>query len=130
MHSGRSALCRSRSLARTVRQQHQGPSFQTAIDRTLDLARRLAERVDADPALELMTPVTTTAVCLPIPGVDHRAALDTLVDEGTALLGPAQLGGRSGIRACVTNYRTTPADIDLVADRLSELARGRADTGY
>jgi aromatic-L-amino-acid/L-tryptophan decarboxylase len=43
-----------------------------------------------------------------------------------ALLGPVQLGGRSGIRACVTNYRTTPADVELVADRLSELARDRA----
>jgi aromatic-L-amino-acid/L-tryptophan decarboxylase len=97
-----------------------GP-FRAAIDRTLDLARRLGERIDADPSLELMTPVTTTAVCLRIPGVDHRTALATLAADGTALLGPARVRGRFGIRACVTNYRTTPADIDLVADRLSEL---------
>jgi aromatic-L-amino-acid/L-tryptophan decarboxylase len=97
-----------------------GP-FRAAIDRTLDLAHRLGERIDADPSLELMTPVTTTAVCLRIPGVDHRTALATLADDGTALLGPARVRGRFGLRACVTNYRTTPADIDLVADRLSEL---------
>jgi aromatic-L-amino-acid/L-tryptophan decarboxylase len=101
-----------------------GP-FRAAIDGMLDLAQALGERIDADPALELMTPVTTTAVCLRIPGADHRAALDLLADEGTALLGPAQLGGRAGIRACITNYRTTPADVELVADRLSELARER-----
>jgi aromatic-L-amino-acid/L-tryptophan decarboxylase len=97
-------------------------AFRAAVDRTLDLAGRLGQRIDAHPALELLTPVTTTAVCLRIPGVDHGAALAALAEEGTALLGPAQLGGRSGIRACVTNYRTTPADIDLVADRLAELA--------
>jgi aromatic-L-amino-acid/L-tryptophan decarboxylase len=64
--------------------------------------------------------------CLRIPGVDHRATLDALADEGTALLCPARLDGRSGIRACVINYRTAPADVGLVPDRLSELARDRA----
>jgi aromatic-L-amino-acid/L-tryptophan decarboxylase len=97
-------------------------AFRAAIDRALDLAGRLGRRIEADPGLELLAPVATTAVCLRIPGVDHRAALKALVDEGTALLGPAEVRGRSGIRACITNYRTTPADIDLVADRLMELA--------
>jgi aromatic-L-amino-acid/L-tryptophan decarboxylase len=97
-------------------------AFAAAIERTLDLADQLGDRIDADPVLELLAPVTTTAVCLRIPGIDHRAALELLVAEGTALLGPAEVGGRAGLRACVTNYRTTPADIDMIADRLSELA--------
>jgi aromatic-L-amino-acid/L-tryptophan decarboxylase len=101
-------------------------AFRAAIDSSLDLADQLGERIDADPALELLAPVTTTAVCLRIPGADHQAALQTLLYDGTALLGPAEVRGRSGIRACVTNYRTTPGDVDLVADRLSELARPTA----
>ena len=41
---------------------------------------------------------------------DYRVALAALAAEGTAPLGPGRLHGRSGIRACVTNYRNTPAD--------------------
>ncbi|MER7003847.1 hypothetical protein ABT297_12495 [Dactylosporangium sp. NPDC000555] len=54
---------------------------------------------------------------------EHTAALATLAGEGTALLGPALLDGRHGLRACVTNYRTGHADIDVVADRVGELAQ-------
>jgi aromatic-L-amino-acid decarboxylase len=78
--------------------------FRAAIDRTLDLARQLGERIDADPALELMAPVTTTAVCLRIPGVDHRIALATLNDDGIALLGPARY---AGVPAYAPASRTT-----------------------
>ena len=51
--------------------------------------------------------------------------LASLTDEGTALLGPVTIDGRTGIRACVTNYRTTQADIDLVIDRLLRLSADR-----
>jgi hypothetical protein len=27
--------------------------------------------------------------------------------------------GRTGLRACITNYRTTLADIDLIVDRVA-----------
>ncbi|MGW7353738.1 pyridoxal phosphate-dependent decarboxylase family protein [Streptomyces sp. NPDC054784] len=101
-------------------------SFRAAVDHTLRLARRLADRVEAAPELELMAPVPLTAVCLRIRGAgdaEHTAVLARLIEEGTALLGPARLNGRQGIRACVTNHRTTPADIDFVVDRLVALAR-------
>ncbi|SHG82565.1 Glutamate or tyrosine decarboxylase [Streptoalloteichus hindustanus] len=100
-------------------------AFRSAIDHTLDLARHLADRVAAEPDLELLAPTPLTAVCFRIRNAteaDHGAALATLVAEGTALLGPARVGGRHGIRACVTNYRTTRADIDLVVDRLAAIA--------
>ncbi|MFE0149077.1 pyridoxal phosphate-dependent decarboxylase family protein [Nonomuraea sp. NPDC059007] len=100
-------------------------TFRSVIGRTLDLAQYLAGRIQAEPDLELMAPVPLTAVCVQIKGAteaDHTAALATLINEGTALLGPARLNGRHGIRACVTNYRTTHADIDLIVDRLAEMA--------
>jgi hypothetical protein len=56
-------------------------------------------------------PVPLTAVCFRIKGTteaDHTAVLAAPIREGTALLGPARLDGRHGIRACVTNYRVLP----------------------
>jgi aromatic-L-amino-acid decarboxylase len=101
-------------------------AFRSAIDWTLDLARYLAGLIEAEPGLELMAPAPLTAVCFRIKGAseaDHAAVLTRLVEEGTAFLIPARIDGRPGIRACVTNYRTTHADIDLIVARLSELAR-------
>ncbi len=101
-------------------------TFRSVIDRMLGLARYMADRIDAEPDLELMAPVPLTAVCFRVKGAteaDHTAILGALIEEGTALLGPARLDGRYGMRACVTNYRTTHADIDLIVARLSEIAR-------
>ncbi|WP_413796895.1 pyridoxal phosphate-dependent decarboxylase family protein [Streptomyces iranensis] len=101
-------------------------TFRAAIDHMLDLARYMADLVEAAPDLELMAPVPLTAVCFRIKGAteaDHTAVLATLIEEGTALLGPARLDGRHGIRACVTNHRTTRNDIELILTRLSDIAR-------
>ncbi|MFB9930422.1 pyridoxal phosphate-dependent decarboxylase family protein [Amycolatopsis halotolerans] len=100
-------------------------TFRTAAERCLRLAARLAERIAAEPGLTLLNPVALTAVCVRIDGrrdEEYPALLAQLVDEGTALLGPARLRGQTAIRACVANYRTTDADIDLIADRLATLA--------
>jgi len=100
-------------------------AFRAATDQTLDLAQHLAARVAEAPELELMAPVPLTAVCIRLRGAtddDHTAILARLASEGTALLGPANVNGRKGIRACITNYRTTREDIDLLVDRLRELA--------
>jgi aromatic-L-amino-acid decarboxylase len=104
-------------------------AFREALDRTLDLARYLAELIEAAPGLELMAPVPLTAVCFRIKGAteaDHAAVLSRLAEEGTAFLIPARVDGQPGIRACVTNYRTTHADIDLIVARLSDIARQRS----
>ncbi|MEU3985354.1 pyridoxal-dependent decarboxylase [Streptomyces sp. NPDC026672] len=103
-------------------------AFREAVDHTLDLARYMADLIEAAEGLELMAPVSLTAVCFRIRGAseaDHTAVLAELIDEGTALLGPARLDGRHGMRACVTNYRTTRGDIELIVDRLSDIARRR-----
>lgn len=102
-------------------------AFRSTIDRVLDLAHHLADRIQGEPDLELMAPAPLTAVCFQIKcatEADHTAVLAALIEENTTLLGPARLGDRHGIRACITNFRTTHADIDLIVDRLAEIARG------
>ena len=108
-------------------------AFVSAIDNTLELAEYMAERIRQDDALELLAPVRLTAVCLRLKDrsdAENQAVLRALVDEGTALLGPVQIGGRFGLRACIANYRTQRSDIDLVLDRIRRLAGGlRANPG-
>ena len=89
----------------------------------LELSRSMADRIQAEPSLELLAPVELSAICLGFRnGTDSRAVLTRLVTEGTALLGPVNINGRDGIRACICNYRTTRSDIDLVIHRILELA--------
>ena len=85
----------------------------------------MGELIEGNSTWELMAPVHLNAVCFRIKNSDdarNRSVLSKLVDEGTALLGPVQIRGKLGLRACVTNYRTTKADIDLVWGRLEQLA--------
>lgn len=99
-------------------------AFRTTLDRTMSLAQYLGERIQAQPALELIAPVNLTAVCFRVVGVPektHRDLLARLAEEGTALLGPVTVDGHTGIRACIPNHRTTRDDIDLIVNRLTEL---------
>lgn len=99
--------------------------FRAAIQQTLDIARYLAQRISAHPTLELVAPVSLTAVCFAIDGADaeqHTAALARLARDGVGLLGPATVNGRPAIRACITNYRTSCADIDRIVAALGRLA--------
>nr|WP_257785501.1 pyridoxal-dependent decarboxylase [Lentzea guizhouensis] len=93
-------------------------AFRAANERTLDLAQRLAQGISTIPGITLLAPVTLTAVCFEVEGADHTALLETLAAENVALLGPVLVNGSRGIRACITNHRTSAADIDLVVDRL------------
>jgi aromatic-L-amino-acid/L-tryptophan decarboxylase len=107
-------------------------AFKSAIDHTLDLAQYMAELVEAEPDLELMAPVPLTAVCFQIKDAseaDHAAALAQLNEEGTAFLNPVRLDGRHGLRACVSNFRTTRSDIDLIVARVAGIARGHRRAG-
>jgi aromatic-L-amino-acid decarboxylase len=99
-----------------------------AIERILDLARHFERRLQESDVFELLAPVTLTAVCFRPKNHqdgDCRNLVVRLREEGTALVGPVVLRGRTGIRACIANYRTTVADIDLIVDRLVALSRER-----
>lgn len=93
-----------------------------AIEHDLAMARRLALLVERSDRLELLAPVQLGVCCfryLPAaPGRDldevNRRLLAALVDSGEAYLSNATVRGAFALRACVTNYRTTEADIDRV----------------
>lgn len=54
-----------------------------------------------------------------------RAVVDEIVATGKAWLSTVELRGRTVIRACITSYETTPADVDVLLNLLDE-ARAHA----
>lgn len=100
-------------------------AFVQAVDRQLDMAAYFGERISERPLFELMAPMALSVVCFRLKHGDDAAnqrLLAALTEEGSALLGPVSLNGRIGLRACVTNYRTTKEDLNLVVERLVALA--------
>jgi len=102
-------------------------AFIDVAEHMLDIARYLENRIiQTKISFELLAPVNLSAVCFRLRNIDdagNQRILAQLVEEGTALLGPVLVGGRFGIRACITNYRTTREDIDLVLDRLRQMVQ-------
>ncbi|WP_207801778.1 pyridoxal phosphate-dependent decarboxylase family protein [Phenylobacterium hankyongense] len=99
------------------------------IEHTCALARELADRIAAEPELELAAPVQLNIVCFRYRGPDAPAAdADALNAEIVAELqaggdvAPSltRIDGRTVIRAAIVNHRTDRRDIEaLVASTLS-----------
>lgn len=120
--------------------------IRAAISDDNDLAAYLAERVRASEDFELLAPVDLSICCFRFVPPAVRAALheaetaerehlNAELDQlNAALMHRVQRGGRAylsnvtlngsyGLRACIVNFRTTRADIDLTLDVVREAAR-------
>ncbi|MDR3496019.1 MAG: pyridoxal-dependent decarboxylase [Ancalomicrobiaceae bacterium] len=107
---------------------------------TCRLAKSLADRIDAEPALKLLAPVALNVVCFSYgdasaeAGVAPRHSLNGRIVERLHLEGEVApsltlVDGRPAIRAAIVNHRTRPDDIDrLVAGvlRIGSQEAGRA----
>lgn len=106
-------------------------AFRAAIAENLAQARLLADLVDAEPSLELLAPVELSAVCFrwadgEADRLDERneAILRDVNQTGRVWLSNASIRGTVGLRACITNHRTTEQDLHtLVADVLAAADR-------
>lgn len=103
--------------------EHGVEKFGRLIDQNVMQAHHLAERVEAEPALELMAPPSINIVCFRhrVPGGDEAAhkAFNTeimlrLQEAGSATLSDTTLYGRHGLRVAIVNHRTRRADLDLL----------------
>ena len=117
-----------------------------AIAEDLAMAKYLAERVEADPKFELLTPVQLSICCFRyvppllrarLAAPNNDAECDDLNSQlnrlnerimhrvqrgGRAYLSNAMLRGKFALRACIINFRTTRADIDLTLDVVRDAA--------
>ncbi len=103
--------------------EHGADKLGAAISQNCDLAQYLGRAVAAEPQLELCAPVALNIVCIAYKS--SRADInDEIVMElqtrGIAAPSTTIINGRTVIRMCIANHRTTQADIDLT---LTEILR-------
>ncbi len=110
--------------------------YRSMVERHLGLARRLADRVEAAADLELLAPAALNIVSFryaPAGFVGDLDALnerlgDAVNEDGRVMFGSTRYRGMVAFRPAITNWRTTAADVDLIADVVCELgARLAAD---
>ncbi len=100
-------------------------AFRAAIAENIEQAKLLAKLIDAEPSLELLAPVELSAVCFRW----ANAETDTLNDlneeilrevnqAGRVWLSNASIRGGVGLRACITNHRTTEQDVRTVVEEV------------
>jgi glutamate/tyrosine decarboxylase-like PLP-dependent enzyme len=99
-------------------------AFRGSILHDLSMAQRLEAAVQREPALEMLAPVELSAVCFrhrPTHATSeheldehNRRLLQRIIERGRVYLSNASLNGRFALRACITNHRTTDADVDQI----------------
>jgi aromatic-L-amino-acid/L-tryptophan decarboxylase len=117
---------RSRALKLWLTMRAYGlPTLAQAIERGIALAEHAQRVVEADPRLEVITPAQLGIVNFAGIGAsddDHRRAVAALNADGYAAASTTVLGGRTVLRLCIINPRTTTDDIDGTIDRLAALS--------
>ncbi len=101
------------------------------VERHLDLAQRVAGRVDDAPDLERLADVPLNIVCFRYhpPGVDDEETLNELnrtlgeavLQDGRVYVGTTTYRGRVAFRPAIVNWRTREEDVDLLVDVIREL---------
>jgi aromatic-L-amino-acid decarboxylase len=95
-------------LAFTV---HGASAVRDAIERNLGEARLLADLVEADDELELVTEPVLSAVCFRHRGVDNHRLVRAIQEDARVFLAGAHVDGVDCLRACFVNFRTTDDDV-------------------
>jgi glutamate/tyrosine decarboxylase-like PLP-dependent enzyme len=105
--------------------------YREVVERNLDLAQRLAARVDEAPDLERLAEVPLNIVCfryLP-PGTEDDKAIDEvnrrigeeILTDGRVYVGTTLFEGKVAFRPAIVNWRTREQDVDLLVDVIREL---------
>jgi glutamate/tyrosine decarboxylase-like PLP-dependent enzyme len=100
------------------------------VERHVDLARRLADQVDAEPDLELLADVPLNVVCfryrptgMPEAELDelNRRLGQAVLDDGRVYFGTTVYAEKVAFRPAIVNWRTGPEDVDLVVPTVLQL---------
>ncbi len=96
--------------------------IRAAIERGIELAEHAERLIVADARWELVTPAQLGVITFALRGADHAehlARAAALAEDGYATLTTTRLRGRSVLRLCTINPRTTPDDIETTLKRLA-----------
>ena len=107
--------------------------FSRLVEQNAAQAQHLAARVDAEPELERLAPVSLHVVCFRYVGrrsaspeqLDawNRELLCRLHEAGTAVPSYTTLHGRYCLRVCINNHRTRREDLDMFMNEVLRLGR-------
>ena len=101
-------------------------AFRAAIDRGFAQAEFVEARLCGMPGWEIVTPAYMGIVCFRYSNADdaaHLRLVQTVLQDGFALITSTVLRQRTVLRTCTINPRTTNDDIDQSLERLDALAR-------
>jgi len=100
---------------------HGADAIRAAVERNLAEARLLARLLAADERFELLTEPPLSVVCFRRAWGDHEAEEEhnrqlarALARDGRLLVAPAMADGRTWLRACLVNHRTTDEDVRAI----------------
>jgi len=95
-------------------QYHGMRAYRAAIAQDLRHARLLAEEIQAQPDLELLAPVSLSAVCFRHRSKDNAAILRRVIARGRVYISNATIDGQFGLRACFVNHRAREEDVRAI----------------
>jgi glutamate/tyrosine decarboxylase-like PLP-dependent enzyme len=105
--------------------------YRAMVERHLDLAQRVAGRVDGAPDLERLAEVPLNIVCFRYrpPGVEDPGEIDAvnrrigqeILGDGRVYVGTTTYEGKVAFRPAIVNWRTREEDVDLLVDVIREL---------
>jgi aromatic-L-amino-acid decarboxylase len=107
---------------------HGREAFRAAIAEDLRLAQRLSDRIRREPRLELLVPVELSAVCFRVrreadANAFNEQLMKKVIARGRVYVSNATIHGQFALRACITNHRTTEADVDAVVEEVLAAAQ-------
>jgi glutamate/tyrosine decarboxylase-like PLP-dependent enzyme len=131
MSMGPESSRRARSLAvwATIRAYGRA-GYREIVERHLDLAQRVAARVDAAPDLERLGDVSLNVVCfryrpsgVPEDRLDelNRRVGQAVIADGRVAFGTTVYRGRVAFRPAIVNWRTREEDVDMIVDVTREI---------
>ncbi len=104
-----------------------------SIEHNLFLAQEFKKKLESDKNWEILNPVNLSIICFrykPDSNVSsqtldeiQKRIIDKIEEEGKALLTPAVLQGKIGIRVCFANHRTTIDDIEILYETLNRIGK-------
>jgi aromatic-L-amino-acid decarboxylase len=104
---------------------HGARAVQEAIDGNIEVAQHLARSIEQSRDFELLAPVPLSIVCFRYREGDDQFNKRLMVEvqrDGDSYLSNAMIDGRFALRACIVNYRTTPADADRLLETIRRVA--------
>ncbi|HEX6262779.1 MAG TPA: aspartate aminotransferase family protein [Actinomycetota bacterium] len=112
--------------------------YRRIVERHLDLAQRLARKVEEAPDLELLAEAQLNIVCFRyrptgvpkelLDELNERIGREAMMD-GRLYVGTTTYEGKAAFRPAIVNWRTSEEDVDLIPDVVRELGeriRGEA----